>query len=190
MLKSLYNSKIELIICGDVNINYLTDAHRKNQLNSLRVSYNLFGMVNFPTRLQNNSISAIYNIFIDYSRQGNCEISPIYNGLSNHNAQLISIQDVNLHVQTYNIQHITKINKPTLAEFNYNLSFVTWEDIFDDSDVDSMLNSFLNTFVTLFYFTFPKIKKTCTIVKSNRWITPTIKTLCCFKRDLYLLTKN
>jgi hypothetical protein len=41
ILKSLYNSKIEFIICGDVNINYLTDTHRKNQLNSLLISYNL-----------------------------------------------------------------------------------------------------------------------------------------------------
>jgi hypothetical protein len=141
--------------------------------------------VNFPTRLQNNSISAIDNIFIDYSRQGNYEISPIHNGFSNHDAQLISIQDVNLHVQTYNIQYIRKINKLSLAEFNYNLSFVTWEDVFDDNDVDSTFNSFLNTFLSLFfYFSFPKIKKTSTIVKSNRWITPTIQTLCCFKRDL------
>jgi hypothetical protein len=102
--------------------------------------------VSFPTRLQNNSISAIDNIFIDYSRQGNYKISPIYNGLSDHDAQLISIQDVNLLVQTYNIQYIRKINKFSLDEFNYNLSFVTWEDISDDNDVDSMFNSFLNTF--------------------------------------------
>jgi hypothetical protein len=65
ILKSLYNSNIEFIICGDVNINYLTDTHRKNQLNSLLISYTLFGTVNFPTRLQNNFTSAIDNIFID-----------------------------------------------------------------------------------------------------------------------------
>jgi exonuclease III len=34
ILNSLYNSTIEFIICGDVNINYLTDTHRKNKLNS------------------------------------------------------------------------------------------------------------------------------------------------------------
>jgi hypothetical protein len=53
-----------------------------------------------------------------------------------------------------------------------------------------MFNSFLNTFVKLFYFSFLKINKTNTIIKSNRWITLTIKSLCTFKRDLYLITKN
>jgi len=70
-----------------------------------------------------------------------------------------------------------------LIEFNYNLSFVTWGDMFDDNDVNSMFNSFINTF----YFSFCKIKKTSTIT-DNGWVTQTIKALCCFKRDLYLLT--
>jgi hypothetical protein len=43
---------------------------------------------------------------------------------------------------------------------------------------------FLIHFKGFFYFSFPKIKKTSTIVKSNRCITPTIKTLCCFKTPL------
>jgi sulfatase maturation enzyme AslB (radical SAM superfamily) len=103
-------------------------------------------MVNFPTRLHNNSISAIDTIFIYYSRQENYELAPIYNSLSDHDSQLISIQDVNLYAQTYNIQNKGKINKFSLAEFNSNLSFVTWEGIFDDNDVDSMFSSFRNTF--------------------------------------------
>jgi hypothetical protein len=55
--------------------------------------------------------------------------------------------------------------------------------MFDDNDVNSMFNSFINTF----YFSFCKIKKTSTIT-DNGWVTQTIKALCCFKRDLYLLT--
>jgi hypothetical protein len=145
--------------------------------------------VNFPTRLQNNCISAIDNIFIDYSRQGYYEISPIYNGLSNYDGQLISIQDVNLRAQTYNIQYITKISKFSLAKFNYNLSFVKWEDIFDDNNADSMFNSSLNIFLRLFYFSFPKIKKTSTNVKSNNGKLRPLKP-CGFNRDFYLITKN
>jgi exonuclease III len=74
ILKSLYCSKIEFIICGDINVDYLSDNNRKNQLNSLLISYNLFSTVNFPTRIQNNSCSAIDNIFIDYSRLGTFRI--------------------------------------------------------------------------------------------------------------------
>jgi hypothetical protein len=39
--------------------------------NGLVISTNLASTVNFPTRLQNNSATAIDNIFIDASLQGN-----------------------------------------------------------------------------------------------------------------------
>ena len=67
------------------------------------ISYNLFGMADIPTRLQNNFITAMDNIFINYSRQGNYEIFPIHNGLSEQDAQLKLIHDVDFYVQTYNI---------------------------------------------------------------------------------------
>lgn len=101
---------------------------------------------------------------------------------------MISIQDVNLHVQTYNIQNIRQSNKYSLAEFNYNLSFVTWEDISYANDVGSMFNYFLNIFQGFFILVFQKLKKSA-IIMSNRWTTLSIRTSCCFKRD-HLITKN
>jgi hypothetical protein len=50
--------------------------------------------VNFPTRLENNSATAIDNIFIDASFQGNYGIHPLCNGLSDHDAQLIVLTEV------------------------------------------------------------------------------------------------
>jgi hypothetical protein len=75
-------------------------------------------MADFQIRLQKNSISANDNIFMGYSRQGNYDIYPAHNDLSDHDAQLILIPDVDFHVQAYNIQNIRKINKYSLAEFN------------------------------------------------------------------------
>jgi exonuclease III len=86
ILRFLCSSKMEFIVCGDFNIDYLTDNSRKSQLNSLLNSYNLFNTADFPTRIQNLSMSAIDNIFIDYSRLGAFEVTPISNGLSNHDA--------------------------------------------------------------------------------------------------------
>jgi hypothetical protein len=51
------NPNTEFIIGGDININYLVDAYRKSQLNSLFISYSLFDTVDFPTRIQNTTIS-------------------------------------------------------------------------------------------------------------------------------------
>ena len=65
MLMSLYQPKIELIICGDIRIDYLSDSYKKRQLTQLLDSYNISHLVNFPTRIQHNHISAIDNIFIN-----------------------------------------------------------------------------------------------------------------------------
>lgn len=46
-----------------------------------------------------------------------------------------------------------KINKYLLVEFNYNLSFITWGDMFDDNDVNSMFN-FYKYLLWLFCFSF------------------------------------
>ena len=42
ILKFLHTSEIECTTCGYININCLTDTQRKNQLNSLLISYNPF----------------------------------------------------------------------------------------------------------------------------------------------------
>jgi exonuclease III len=64
ILNKLYNNKVEFIICGDVNINYLENSDRRQQLDALLNTYNLIGTVSFPTRIVNNSRTAIDNIYI------------------------------------------------------------------------------------------------------------------------------
>jgi len=46
-----------------------------------------------------------------------------------------------------------------VTQFNSNLNFVTWDEIFDDYDVNSMFNYFLNTFYTSFILFFLKLRK-------------------------------
>jgi hypothetical protein len=53
ILQILYNSSLNIIICGDINIDYLVGSERKNQLHNLLLSYNLTSIITFPTRLQN-----------------------------------------------------------------------------------------------------------------------------------------
>jgi exonuclease III len=67
-LKYLYNPKSEFIICGEININYLNESSQKKQVKSLLRTYNLSHTVNFATRVQKSSRTAIDNIFIDRSR--------------------------------------------------------------------------------------------------------------------------
>jgi len=77
-LNLLHNNKIEVIICEDININYLENCTQKQKLDSMSATYNLIGTVHFPTRTTNGSISAIDSLFIYKTR--NYTISTFFNG--------------------------------------------------------------------------------------------------------------
>jgi len=70
----LHNKRIEIIICDDFNISYLNDNDKKSKLYNLFLSYNLYSAVNFPSRIHNNFITAIDNIFIGKVKYDNYSI--------------------------------------------------------------------------------------------------------------------
>jgi exonuclease III len=74
ILNFLNNNTIEIIICGDFNINYLNDNDKTNKLDNLLLSYNFYSTVNFPTRIHNNSVTSIDNILIDKVKYENYSI--------------------------------------------------------------------------------------------------------------------
>jgi exonuclease III len=53
-LKHLYKPRTEFIICDDLNVNFLIDTDFKLQLSLLFQTYNLFCIVEFPTRFNKN----------------------------------------------------------------------------------------------------------------------------------------
>ena len=85
----LHNYKTEVIKCGDINVNYLKNCTKRQQLDPVLATYNSIGTVHFATRITNGCISAIGNIFIDKTR--NYTTSPFMNGTSDHNTQVITL---------------------------------------------------------------------------------------------------
>jgi exonuclease III len=93
-LKYLYKPNVEFLLCGDINTNYLIESNRKSQLSSLLTNYNLSPTVTFATRIQNKTCTAIDNIFVDISTLESSTISPLINALSDHDAQLLTINKI------------------------------------------------------------------------------------------------
>jgi hypothetical protein len=91
ILKKLFKVTVNLIICGDININFLADGERKRQLAALLQTYNLISVVNFPTHIQQNAVTSIDNFSIDITKAGDYSIKPIINGLSDHDAQILTL---------------------------------------------------------------------------------------------------
>jgi exonuclease III len=61
IIKTLYKVDLKLIICGDINIDYLTDNDKKRQLDAVLLTYNSSATVHFHTRSQGYSSTAIDN---------------------------------------------------------------------------------------------------------------------------------
>jgi hypothetical protein len=115
----------------ETNVNYLIDTDRRRQLDSILNSYNLFSMINFPTRNQNGSNIAIDNNFIDTNAFTNFKIIPIINELSDHTTQLLIIQDLYMRIGTNYIKSKRKMDEYLMLEFQIRLRYVVWENVFN-----------------------------------------------------------
>jgi hypothetical protein len=136
----IYSNNTEIIICGDININYLIDSTHKQLLDLLLASYGLCSTFQFPARIQNNSV--IDNIFINTFKFNDYSLFPIIIGLSDHDAQRIIIRNIlkqNCNTHFYFNQGI---NKSSITDFNTKLSYESWEDIFAENDVNTILTIF------------------------------------------------
>jgi hypothetical protein len=83
----------------------------------------------------------------------------------------------------------SKINKYTIADFQLNLSYETWEKVFDGNEVNEIFNSFFNIFLRIYSSSFPLIQVKNKMNQTS-WITPGIITSCKRKREVYKELKN
>jgi len=111
---------------------------------------------------------------------GNYELYPLINGLSDHDAEMLILnkgQKKEKECYTYTKR---KINKYTIADFQLNLRYEMWEQVFDGNVVNEIFNSFLNTFLRICYSSIPLIRVR-NKMNQNSWITPGIITSCKYK---------
>ena len=99
----------------DININYLKESEDKTHLDNILLSYNLISIINFPTRVQNTSSTAMDHIFIDVSQFENYTVTSITNGLCDHDAQLLKISTEYTLVPIHKFKTVRKINKYSVS---------------------------------------------------------------------------
>jgi hypothetical protein len=133
------------------------------------------GVVEFPTRFGLNSQTAIDNVFIDISTNGNYKLYHLIIGLSDHDGQMLILNKGQKKEKEYYTSTKRKINKYTIADFQLNLSYETWRQEFDGNDVNEICNTFLNAFLRIYYSSLPLIWVK-NKMNQNSWITPGIIT--------------
>ena len=108
-LKHPYEPKVEFLICGDINTDYLIKSSLKKQLASLLTTYNMLHTVNFATRIQYNLRPTTDNIFVDNSTVNLSSISPTINGLLDHVAQILTIKNTYATVNKFPLKQRTRL---------------------------------------------------------------------------------
>jgi hypothetical protein len=116
----LYSPKTDLIICRDININYLEESNRVKELNALLKNFNLVNTITFPTRICRSTNTAIDNIFMDTSKDRFLFVSSLHNGFSDHEGQLLTIDLPLLYKNERHTYSYRKINNFTIADFQIN----------------------------------------------------------------------
>ena len=154
--------------------------------------YNLDYIVN-PTRVNTYSASVIDNIFLDKSKNENFIIEPYYNGLSDHDAQMLTLHTPShIHSKHRLVRNGRKYDNSSISEFKINVSYENWENVFDsasDNDVNVIFNNFLNTYLRIFYCSFP-LHNSLVRNKCKGWLMKGILISCRYKKDLYLLCRT
>ena len=88
-------------------------------------------------------------------------VYPMANGMSDHDAQIIILHDITVVNDTNHFYLTRKITKITVLDFNFKLSYESWDDEFSYDDMNLSFNNFLNTYLRIFHSSFP-IKKLIT----------------------------
>lgn len=104
--------------------------------------------------------------FIDKYRNENFTINPLPNGPSDHNAQVLVLNNIySQNPSTYPIIR-RNINKFTISEFKLHLSYESWDNVVYDDNVNTIFGIYLR----IFYHSFP-LKKYIHNQNNKTWIT-------------------
>ena len=90
----VYNNTVDIILCGDFNINYFNNNRNKKAVNSLLPCYRIYSIIEFPTRFHNISHTMKDKIFINKFKNESYLVYSLINGLSDHDAQVLSLSTI------------------------------------------------------------------------------------------------
>lgn len=176
ILVDYLSKKCDKIICaGDVNIDVLVNDKDckllKNALKGLNMKY----LVDFPTRITEDSETGIDNIFVKNIPSKHLSINGVITLLSDHDGQTLDIKlpREGSHIKnnvTLESRIFTQEGFLTLSKL---LERETWMDVYL-SPVEEKYNNFFVKLIYYFNLIFPK-KVIKSIKKKNGWISKELR---------------
>jgi hypothetical protein len=72
--------------------------------------------------------------------------------MSDHDAQVIVICDIIIQNNNNYFYYTRKFNKSLVLDFNFKLTYESWDNVFSYEDVNLSFNNFLNTYLRIVAF--------------------------------------
>ena len=171
------NVNDKIILCGDLNIDFLSYSESRNNLVDIMGTYNIDFIINEPTRYTVNSSSSIDYICTNLnfsSEYYNLSCTVIENGVSDHMAQILTY-DCPRSEKSYNFVYTRVFNDYSYNTFLNYLSRESWASIYNCQSVDEGFELFSDILKHYFQIAFP-IRKLKNGNKNNKlWLTRGIR---------------
>lgn len=175
----------KIIICGDLNINYLSNNNARTRLDDLINSFNLHSIFNEPTRIFNNSVTAVDYILTNFNVR---DKNIIYTGISDHSAQKITYEINNTPINNY--IKFRSFSTKNIKNFMKYLSDEKWLNVFSEQTVDTKFVVFSDTLSYYYNLSFKIVKKNVNVCSTEKpWLTPGIKKSSVRLKELHNLRK-
>jgi len=95
------------------------------------------------------------NIFLDISKHDNYKVQPLHNGLLDYEAQLLTTDIALDHFKNYQTVIQRQIKKWTIADFQLQLSYESWDALFEGDDVNQVFKLIFKRLFNNSLFKFP-----------------------------------
>jgi hypothetical protein len=85
-------------------MNLLTESTAMQKLATIMKTFNLTQVVNFPIRISNNKEMLTDSIFLDSMKYSCISVYPLENGLSDHDEQILILENKNSILKTCSLK--------------------------------------------------------------------------------------
>lgn len=181
------NQCFKIIICGDININYLNKNNETAELIDLVSSFYIKPVFDEPTRLSNKSSTAIDYIFTNFN-DSLVEKNVLHTGLSDHSAQQITFNCItNKNFEPYKYRSFSRKN---ILQFTDYLKAETWDNVLIENNIENKYKFFYETLLYYYDTSFKMVTKNFNHSSDNKnWLTTGIKTSSKRLKELFNLQK-
>lgn len=160
LLSWVNDNDYRLVLGGDININMFHDSSLRRRTVRVLESNACTNTISTPTRIQGNCESLL-DIFVTNIDAQNVESGVITAQVSDHLPIFLIVNSSMLPLHPSADQHYTfqDINPFTLDKFRDEISRISWQDVYDESDCDKAYELFLSAFKNAYAKSFKRKTK-------------------------------